>query len=73
MQLNKKLNGETLAIARYAGPGIALSVSGKGDKNANSVAIIECVDGKLRLTLFDDAIERYGIEIGHENIDPEIW
>jgi len=73
MRLNKKLNDETLAVARYAEDGIALSISGKGDKYANSIALVECVDGKLRLTLFDDAIERYGIEIGHENIAPEIW
>ena len=73
MQLNKKLNGDTLAVARYAEDGIALSLSGKEDKYANSIAILECVDGKLRLTLFDDAIERYGVEIGHENTKPEIW
>lgn len=73
MQLNKKLNGDTLAVARYAEDGIALSLSGKEDKYANSIAILECVDGKLRLTLFDDAIERYGVEIGHENVNPEIW
>lgn len=73
MQLNKKLNGDTLAVARYAEDGIALSLSGKEDKYANSIAILECVDGKLRLTLFDDAIERYGVEIDHENAKPEIW
>lgn len=73
MQLNKKLNGDTLAVARYAEDGIALSLSGKEDKYANSIAILECVDGKLRLTLFDDAIEHYGVEIGHENAKPEIW
>ena len=73
MQLNKKLNGDTLAVARYAEDGIALSLSGKEDKYANSIAILECVDGKLRITLFDDAIERYGVEIGHENVKPEIW
>ena len=73
MQLNKKLNGDTLAVARYAEDGIALSLSGKEDKYANSIAILECVDGKLRLTLFDDAIERYGVEISHENVEPENW
>ncbi len=73
MQLNKKLNGDTLAVARYAEDGIALSLSGKEDKYANSIAILECVDGKLRLTLFDDAIERYGVEINDENVEPENW
>jgi hypothetical protein len=73
MQLNKNLNGDTLAVARYAEDGIALSLSGKEDKYANSIAILECVDGKLRLTLFDDAIERYGVEINDENVEPENW
>jgi hypothetical protein len=73
MQLNKKINDNTLASACYAGEGIAMRISGKGDKFANSIAIVECVDGELRLTLFDDAIERYGVKIQHENVNPEIW
>jgi hypothetical protein len=73
MELKKKIKNDTLAGARYAGEGIALSISGNGDKYMNSIAIVENVDGKLRLTLFDDAIERYGIQIRHENVEPENW
>jgi hypothetical protein len=73
MRLSKKLNDETMCVARYAEDGIALSISGKDDKYANSIAFVECVDGEIHLTLFDDAIERYGVKIRHENVDPEIW
>jgi hypothetical protein len=34
---------------------------------------VECVDGELHLVLFDDAIERYGIKVEHENAAPEVW
>lgn len=73
MRLNKKINDDTLTCARYAGAGIALSISGKGDKYTNSIALVECVDGELRLTLFDDALERYGVKIQHETTNPEEW
>ena len=73
MELKKKIKNDTLAGARYAGEGIALSISGNGDKYMNSIALVENVDGELCLTLFDDAIERYGIKIRHENVDPEKW
>jgi hypothetical protein len=31
------------------------------------------VDGELHLVLFDDAIERYGIKVEHENVAPKVW
>ena len=73
MELKKKIKKDTLAGARYAGEGIALSISGNGDKYMNSIALVECVDGELRLVLFDDAIERYGIKVEHENVAPKVW
>ena len=73
MQLKKKITNDTLAAACYTSDGIALRLSGKDDKLMNSIAIVEYVDGKLRLTLFDDAIERYGIEVAHENVNPKEW
>ena len=72
MKLNKKL-GDNLAIASYTSDGLALRLSGKDDKFANSIALVELVDGELHLSLFDDAIERYGIKIVHENVAPEVW
>jgi hypothetical protein len=50
-----------------------LSGSDNGDKYMNSIALVECVDGELHLVLFDDAIERYGIKVEHENAAPEVW
>ena len=73
MELKKKIKKDTLAGARYAGDGIALSISGNGDKYMNSIALVECVDGELHLVLFDDAIERYGIKVEHENVAPKVW
>lgn len=73
MQLKKKINNNYLAGAQYTENGIALRLSGKDDKHMNTIAIVEVVDGELRLALFDDAIERYGVKIQHENVDPEIW
>ena len=72
MQLNKKL-GDNLATACYTSDGLALRLSGKDDKFANSIALVEVVDGEIHLVLFDDAIKRYGIKIEHENIAPEKW
>ncbi len=73
MQLKKKITNDTLATACYTSDGIALRLSGKDDKLMNSIAIVEYVDGELLLTLFDDAIDRYGVKINHENIGPEVW
>lgn len=73
MRLNKKFNNEVTASARYVADGISLSMSGKDDWYANSIAVVECVDGEIRLTLLDDAIERYGVKINHENIAPATW
>ena len=73
MQLKKKLNDKALAGADYTENGIALRVKVKDDKYMNSVAIIEVVDGKPRLTIFDDTLERYGIEVAHETVSPEVW
>ena len=71
--LKKRLNDKTMAGAQYTENGIALRVTTDEDRHLNSVALVETVDGKIRLTLFDDAIQRYGIEIYHENIDPVDW
>ena len=73
MELKKKINDQTLTGAQYTNNGIALRVKAGDDKFLNSVALIETVDGKVRLTLFDDAIQRYGIEVAHENINPKEW
>jgi hypothetical protein len=73
MQLKKKITTDTLASACYTSDGLALRLSGKDDNFMNSIALVEYVDGKLRLTLFDDAIERYGIEVAHENVNPNEW
>lgn len=73
MKLQKKISTDTLASACYTQDGLALRLSGKDDKFANSIALVEVVDGKLRLVLFDDAIARYGIKVEHENIAPETW
>ena len=74
MQLKKKISDELMAAASYTeSNGIALRVTGKDDRYLNSVALIECVDGELRLTLFDDAIDHYGIKIAHEKTNPETW
>lgn len=73
MQLKKKINDTTLAGAAYTSEGIALRLSGNGDKYMNSIALVECVSGVLTLTIFDDAVERYGIKIRHENVSPEEW
>lgn len=73
MQLKKKIGDNALAGAQYTDNGIALRLSGNGDKYMNSIALVEVADGELRLTLFDDAIERYGIKVQHENVNPERW
>ena len=73
MELKKKLTEQELAVAQYTDKGIALRVNAKGDRYMNAVAIIETVNGKLRLTLFDDAIKRYGIEVASETINPKVW
>jgi hypothetical protein len=73
MQLKKKLSEDKLAIASYANEGIALRISGKDDKFANSVALLENINGKLYITLFDNVIDRYDIEIRHENTTPKEW
>ena len=73
MDLKKKINPDTLAGAHYLPDGIALGISQKNDKFMNSVAILECVDGELRLTIYDDAIQRYGLKVKHANINPKEW
>ena len=73
MQLKKKIKGSTLASACYTTDGIALRLTGDGDKFMNSIVLVEQVDGEIRLVLFDDAIARYGIKIEHENVNPENW
>ena len=73
MQLKKKIKDGVVAGAFYTQDGIALRLAGKDDKFMNSIALVECVDGELRLTLFDDAIQRYGIKIQHENVSPVEW
>lgn len=73
MQLKKKIKGDTLASACYTSDGLALRLTGDGDKFMNSIALVEQVDGEIRLVLFDDAIARYGVKIEHENVNPEEW
>lgn len=73
MRLNKKIKDDILAGAQYTENGIALRLSRNGDKFMNSVALIECVNGEIRLTIFDDAVERYGVKIQHEEVRPKEW
>lgn len=73
MMLKKKLTEKTLASATYIENGIALRASTKGDKYLNAVAILEVVDGKPQLVIFDNAVKRYGLSVKHEISTPEEW
>ena len=73
MQLKKKIKDGVVAGAFYTSDGVSLSLAVDGDRFLNSIALVEQVNGEIRLVLFDDAIARYGIKIEHENVAPEVW
>lgn len=73
MNLKKRIDDTHVVGARYLEKGISLCLTREGDNYLNTIASIELVNGKPTLILFDDAIERYGLGIEHENIDPEMW
>lgn len=73
MQLKKKMAADKLASSCYTTDGLALRLSQDDDRYMNSVAVLETVGGEIRLVIFDDSIDRYGIKICHEKINPEMW
>lgn len=73
MQLRKKLTPEVVVSADYLPNGIALRVRKTGDQYDNAVAIVEVVDGKPQLVLFQDTPVHAGLAVRKENVNPQEW
>ena len=73
MQLRKKLTPEVVVSADYLPNGIALRVRKNGDQFDNAVAIVEVIDGKPQLVLFQDTPAHAGLAVRKENIKPKEW
>ena len=73
MRLAKRLENGMVVSAHYNDNGLTLCLTNKEDKFSNPIAIVEEVNGETHLVLVDNALQRYGVKITHEDITPKEW